>query len=81
MPSTDDELKKALKAFKKRLKLTRLDDDSRLGHSPLTGSGKTQVVAIQPPAGFGREIWEELADKGFLKRDTVGFYELVENKQ
>jgi hypothetical protein len=78
MPSTDDELKKAMKAFKKRLKLTRLDDDSKLGHSPLTGTNKGRVVAIQPPSGFGRAIWEELADKGLLKRDGTGFYELVE---
>jgi hypothetical protein len=76
MPSTDDELKKALKAFKKRLKLTQLDEDSRLGHSPLTGTGKEKIVSIQPPLGFGREIWEELAEKGCLKRDTAGFYEL-----
>ena len=80
MPSTEDELKKALKAFKKRLKLTRLDDDSRLGHSPLTGNAKEKVVAIQPPSGFGPLIWEELADKGYLKRDTSGFYELVERR-
>jgi hypothetical protein len=79
MPSTDEELKKAMKAFKKRMKLTQLDDDSRLGHSPLTGS-KTRVVSIQPPAGFGREIWEELVERGFLKRDGVGFYQLVEGK-
>jgi hypothetical protein len=78
MPSTEEDLRKAMKAFKKRLKLTRLDDDSRLGHSPLTGSNRTKVVAIQPPSGFGREIWEELADKGLLKRDGTGFYELVE---
>jgi hypothetical protein len=76
MPATEDELRKALKAFKKRLKLTRLDDDSKIGHGPLTGTGKTEVVAIQPPSGFGREIWEELAEKGYLKRDTSGFYEL-----
>jgi hypothetical protein len=80
MPSTDEELKKALKAFKKRLKMTRLDDDSKLSHGPFSGGNKDQVVAIQPPLGFGREIWEELADKGFLKRDTTGFYELVERK-
>ncbi|MDP9173472.1 MAG: hypothetical protein M3O30_06350 [Planctomycetota bacterium] len=80
MPATDDELKKALKAFKKRMKLTLLDDNSKIGHGPLTGGPKDQIVAIQPPAGFGREIWEELADKGFLKRDTIGFYELVPGK-
>ena len=62
MPATEEELKKAFKAFKKRVKLTQLNDDSRLGHSPLTGKRET-VVAIQPPTGFGREIWEELADK------------------
>lgn len=80
MPSTEEDQKKALKAFKKRLKMTQLDEDSRLGHSPLTGS-KTQIVSIQPPAGFGKEIWEELAEKGFLKRDGIGFYELVPGKQ
>ena len=80
MPSTEEELKKALKAFKKRLKLMRLDDDSRIGHGPMSGGGKEKVMSMQPPLGFGREIWEELADKGFLKRDGVGFYELVEGK-
>ena len=79
MPGTDEELKKALKAFKKRLKMTRLDDESKLGHSPLTGGG-AKIVAIQPPSGFGREVWEELADKGLLKRDSGGFYELVEGR-
>jgi hypothetical protein len=79
MPATEDELRRALKAFKKRIKLTQLDDDSRLGRSPLTGSRST-VVAIQPPSGFSREIWEELADKGFLKREGIGFFALVPGK-
>jgi hypothetical protein len=82
MAHTEEELRKALKAFKKRLKVTQLDDDSRLSHGPLSGSGAGdgKVVAIQPPSGFGREIWEELADKGFLKRESVGFFELVAGK-
>ena len=79
MPATEEELKKALKAFKKRVKLTQLEDDSKLGHSPLTGA-RSQVVAIQPPHGFGREIWEELVEKGFLKNDGGGFYQLVPGK-
>jgi hypothetical protein len=78
MPSTEQEMKKALQAFKKRLKLMRLDDDSRLGHSPLTGDKKDKIMSIRPPSGFGAAIWEALADKGVLKRDTSGFYELVE---
>jgi len=80
MPYTEEELRKAIKAFKKRLKTTQLDDDSRLSHGPLSGPGKSKIVSIQPPGGFGREIWEELAAKGYLKRDGVGFYELVEHK-
>ena len=80
MPSTEADLKRALGAFKKRMKMTRLDDESRLGRSPLSGSRRDKVVAIQPPAGFGRAIWEELADMGFLKRDTVGFYELTDKQ-
>jgi hypothetical protein len=80
MPSTEEEIKKALKAFKKRLKLTRLDDESKIGHGPMSGGGQEQVISIQPPAGFGREIWEELVEKGFLKRDGIGFYQLVDGK-
>jgi hypothetical protein len=80
MPSTEEELKKALKAFKKRLKLARLDDDSRIGHGPMSGGGKEKIMSMQPPSGFGREIWEELVEKGHLKRDGQGFYELVEGR-
>ena len=80
MASSDEDMKKALKAFRKRLKLTQLDEDSRLSHGPMSGGGKEKVISIQPPAGFGREIWEELVEKGFLRRDGIGFYQLVEGK-
>jgi len=80
MPASEDELKKALKAFKKRIKSMRLDDDSRIGHGPMSSGQGEKIMSIQPPLGFGRDIWEELADKGFLKRDGIGFYELVEGK-
>jgi hypothetical protein len=79
MPSTDDELRKALKAFKKRVKLTQLEEDSRLGHSPLTGS-RSQITSIEPPRGFGREIWAELVEKGYLKDEGRGFYALIPGK-
>ena len=44
MPVTEDDMKKALKAFRKRMKMTQLDEDSRLGHSPLTGA-KSKIVS------------------------------------
>lgn len=75
MPSTEEEMRKALKAFKKKLKMQQLEEDSRLGRSPLTGS-RTTVAAIQPPSGFGRDIWREMVGKGWLKDDGGGFYSL-----
>src|SRR5438034_671552 len=47
--------------------------------SNLTGA-KTTIVAIQPPLGFGKEVWEGLATQGYLKRDGGGFYQLVPGK-
>ncbi|HWE93333.1 MAG TPA: hypothetical protein VG269_05105 [Tepidisphaeraceae bacterium] len=79
MPATEEELKRAFKAFKKRIKILQLEEDSRLGHSPLTGS-KNKIVSIQPPTGFGKEIWQELADQGYLKRDSGGFFEVMPGK-
>jgi len=68
-------LKSALKAFKKRLKLTALDEDSRLGKGPFS-SGSQGVVAITPPSQFPREVWEELARQGRLRNAGHGLYEL-----
>jgi hypothetical protein len=53
----------------------QLEDDSQLGRSPLTGP-RSNVVAIQPPAGFGREIWDEMARKGLLAHEGGGMYRL-----
>ena len=61
------------------MKLTQLDDDSKIGHGPMSSGSREKVVSIQPPVGFGREIWEELAEKGHLKRDGIGFYEFVKD--
>lgn len=72
---TDEELKRAYKAFKKRLKLTRLDDESRLGRSPLTG-GETGVQSIVPPREFSKEVWDELVKRGQLTDEGDGFYRL-----
>ncbi|MBP8303199.1 MAG: hypothetical protein KBE04_03625 [Phycisphaerae bacterium] len=68
-------LRSALKAFKKRLKLTALDEDSRLGKGPFSG-GSQGVVAITPPSQFPREVWEELVRQGRLRNSGHGLYEL-----
>jgi hypothetical protein len=69
-------LKNAMKAFKKRLKLTALDDDSRLGRGPFSG-GATGVFAIRPPDQYPREVWEELHRQGKLRDSGHGLYALA----
>jgi len=73
---TPQELKSALKAFRKRLKLTQLDDQSRLGYGPMTGGHQSGIVAITPPDQFPPAVWEELARQGKLKRAGSGTYAL-----
>ncbi len=70
-------LKHALHAYKKRLKLTILNDESRLSPRVMTGGRKSEVVAIIPPDQFPKEVWEELVKQGKLKYTGRGFYELM----
>ena len=72
--ATDEELKRAYKAFKKRLKLARLDDQS--GLSP--GTKRSGIAGITPPIGFPPGIWEELVAKGRLRREMGGTYSMVD---
>ncbi len=71
-----EELRKALHAFKKRLKLARLDDESRLGHGAMSKGGKSDIQAIQPPLQYPKAIWDELVRQGRLRYVGHGLYEL-----
>lgn len=76
-PISPEDLKLAFQAFKKRLKATRLDDESRVGHGPMSGGGKSGIVAILPPNQYPTAIWEELVRQGKLKYAGRGFYEMA----
>ena len=73
-----DTLAHAMKAFRSRMKLTRLDAESRLGVGPMTGGKKHGIDAIIPPREIPHEVWEALADEGKLRRFDGGFYGLPE---
>jgi hypothetical protein len=73
---TPEELKKAFKAFKKRLKVTRLDNESSLSGG-LLGGRSSSILAISPPTEFPQAVWDELVKQGKLKRAGRGIYELV----
>lgn len=74
---SEDTLKRALHAFKKRLKLTKLDQESKLGaHRPMTSGKKSDVMGIVPPRDFPPAVWAELARTKQLKDMGGGFYSL-----
>jgi hypothetical protein len=79
-PPNKEELKAAFKAFKKRLKLTRLEEESKLTRRPTTSGQPSAIVAIVPPVQFPAVVWEELVKQGKLKRAGHGTFELVEDK-
>ena len=75
---SSDVLKLALKAFKKRLKLTRLDAESKVRHGPMSGGANWGITAIAPPNQYPQTVWDELVKQGKLRTAGHGLYSLVE---
>ena len=73
-------LKRAMKAFKKRLKLTRLDDESSLGHVSTDKSKGSGIVAVRPPDNYPQAVWDKLVEMGKLQNTGGGLYQLPENQ-
>ena len=71
-----DDKAAAMKAFRKRLKIMRLSDESRLGGRYTSGGRTSNIDAIEPPDGFKAELWKVLARDGELKDTGGGFYSL-----
>ena len=78
-PPSKEELRLAMKAFRKRLKLLRLDDESGMGYGPMSHGQQSGIVAITPPDQFSQAVWQELARQGKIKHDSGGLYALVES--
>ncbi len=77
LPEHDREvLKRALKAFRKSLKVTRLDAESTIGRGPMSGGRQSGILGITPPSRYPREVWDELARQGRLIDAKHGIYEL-----
>lgn len=68
--------RRALRAFRKRLALTRLDEESRIGgHSALTSGKDSQMSAIVPPSEWPDCVWQELVRQDKLRYVGHGFYQ------
>ncbi|MBX3390274.1 MAG: hypothetical protein KF691_12570 [Phycisphaeraceae bacterium] len=68
------ELDAAMRAFHKRIKVSRLADESRLGGRYTSGGRHSDIDAIKPPDGFPDQIWQALVRAGKLKDMGGGFY-------
>ena len=71
---SDGDMQAALKAFRKRFKLTRLDQESKLGGRYTSGGKKSDIDAIIPPSEFAPEVWRALEAAGKLRAAGGGFY-------
>jgi hypothetical protein len=76
-PLSREGLKIALKAFNKRLRLTQLDEESKLGHGAMTGGAKSRISGVRPPDQFPQAVWDELVKQGKLRYIGQGLYESV----
>ena len=77
LPEVPEEtLRSAMKAYRKRMKLMKLDHESKLGRSPLTSGKDAGFESILPPEDYGVEVWQVLAARGELEATGQGFYKL-----
>lgn len=79
-PTVDIEVQRsAMRAYRKRLRLARLDAESRLGVGPMSTGKRHEIDAIIPPREYPLAVWEALVTAGRLRREGGGFYALVQD--
>jgi hypothetical protein len=78
LPEHDREvLKRAMKAYRKRLKVTVLDAESSVAGGPMSSGRRSTIVGITPPERYPRAVWDELVRQGrLLSSGRGGTYEL-----
>jgi hypothetical protein len=77
LPGHDREvLKRALKAFRKRLNLARLDSESSIGRGPMSAGRESSIVGVRPPDQYPQEVWDTLVRQKRLIAAPNGIYEL-----
>jgi hypothetical protein len=74
---TKETLQRAMKALKKRLKLARLDDESKLGRDPMSKGGRSGITGVKPPEQYPLEVWQALEQKGRVRGIGHGLFEVV----
>lgn len=72
----EEQLKRAMTAFKKKIKSTKLDDVSGLGGRYTTRGKESSINAVTAPREFPPAVWQELVKRGRLKSVGQGMYQM-----
>ncbi|MFI4898417.1 MAG: hypothetical protein ACIARR_11400 [Phycisphaerales bacterium JB059] len=73
---SEREMNDALRMFRKRIKLARLNDESKLGGHGMTSGKKSGIASMEAPREVPRHVWKALARAGKLIDEGHGFYSL-----
>ena len=77
LPNQDREvLRRAIKAFRKSLKVTRLDAESSIGGGPMSSGRHSGIQGMKPPDRYPRAVWDELVRQRRLIDAGHGIFEL-----
>ncbi len=68
-------LKRAMKAFHRRLDLTRGDDEVSSSRNPLTRGEASSISGVRPPEKYPADIWSLLVAQGRLAEAGDGVLE------
>ena len=68
-------LKRAMNAYKKRLKLTRTDDEISSSRNPLSRGASSSILGVRPPEQYSQEVWDLLVAHGRLRDGGDGLLE------
>ncbi len=69
-------LKRAMKAYRKTLKVTILASETTLGGGPMSTGRKSDIVGVVPPDRYPADTWNELVRQNRLLYGGHGTYEL-----
>lgn len=68
-------LKRAMKALKRRIELTRADDDVSSSRNPLTKGASSSITGVRPPERYPADIWALLVVLGRVRDAGDGVLE------
>jgi hypothetical protein len=68
-------LRRAMNAYKKRLKLFRVDDEASSSRNPLSRGARSTIAGIRPPEAYGDDVWALLVAHGRLRDAGHGLLE------